>query len=295
MSEKHPLKVGLTVLIVGALLLFVGTYLLTLLMGKNLAIGGEKVAVVEVAGVILSAEEAIEELKKYEKDPSVKAIVVRIESPGGAVVPAQEIYEEVRRIRNTKSKHVLASMGNAAASGGYYIACGAEKIVANPGTITGSIGVIMETANFEGLMKKVGVENVVVKSGKLKDAGTPFREMTREERAVLQGVIDDVHAQFIDAVSAGRRMERAQVVELADGRIYSGRQAKELGLVDELGTLDDTIKLAAELAGIKGEPRVVKEEKKTGFLSRLFGEAQGYLDGASLVKRQTGLFYLFSY
>lgn len=295
MPEKHPLKVGLTVLVVGALLLFVGTYLLTLLMGKNLSVGGEKVAVVEVAGVILSAEEPLEQLKKYEKDPSVKAIVVRIESPGGAVVPAQEIYEEVRRIRDSKSKRILASMGNAAASGGYYIACGTEKIVANPGTITGSIGVIMETANLEGLMKKVGVENVVVKSGKLKDAGTPFREMSREERAVLQGVIDDVHAQFIDAVSAGRHMERAEVVRLADGRIYSGRQARELGLVDELGTLNDAIKMAAKLAGIKGEPGVIKEEKRTGLIARLFGEARGYLDGASLVKRQAGLFYLFSF
>ena len=295
MSDKHPLKTGLTVLIVGAFLLFVGTYLLTLIMGRNISVGGDKVAVVEVSGVILSAQETLEQLKKYEKDPSVKAIVIRIESPGGAVVPAQEVYEEVRKIRDSKLKPVLVSMGNAAASGGYYIACGAEKIVANPGTITGSIGVIMETANLEGLMKKVGIENVVVKSGRLKDTGTPFREMTREERAVLQGVIDDVHSQFIDAVAAGRHMERAEVVKLADGRIYSGRQARELGLVDELGSLSDTIKMAAKMAGIKGEPKVVKEEKRTGLIARIFGEAQGYFEGGSLVKRQTGLFYLFSF
>lgn len=295
MSEKHPLKLGLAVLVGGALILFVGTYLLTLVLGKNLSLGGEKVAIVEISGVILSSEEALDQLKKHEKDPSIKAIVVRIESPGGAVVPAQEIYEEVKRIREKKSKVVLASMGNAAASGGYYIACGAEKIVANPGTITGSIGVIMETANLEGLLKKVGVESVVVKSGKFKDAGTPLREMTPEERSVIQGVIDDVHAQFIDAVAQGRKMDRAQVAKLADGRIYSGRQAKELGLVDELGTLNDAIKTAASMAGIKGEPHVVKEEKKRSMLEFLFGEARGYLDGGSLVKRQSGLFYLFSF
>lgn len=295
MFKAHPIKLGLMVVVAGAAVLFVGTYLLTLLMGKNVSLGGEKVAVVEIAGVILSSDEVLSQLKKYDKDASVKAIILRIDSPGGAVVPAQEVYEEVRKIRERKEKKIVASMGNAAASGGYYIACGTEKIIANAGTITGSIGVIMESANVEELLKKIGVESMVVKSGRFKDTGSPLRGMTREDREVLQGVIDDVQSQFIDAVAHGRGMDRANVVKLADGRIYTGRQARALGLVDEIGTLNDAIKMAAAMAGIKGEPRVVKEEKKARFLDILLGEAKGYIGGDALARRSGGLFYLFSY
>ena len=178
------------------------------------------------------------------------------------MVPSQEIYDAVQRVRNKNNKAVIASMGTVAASGGYYIAAATDRIVANPGTLTGSIGVIMETANVEGLLKKIGVEGIVVKSGKFKDVGSPLRKMTEEEHALLQAVMDDVHKQFIDAVAEGRALEPSTVQALADGRIFTGRQAKEAKLVDELGNLDDAIQLAADLAGIEGEPKVVEPRRR---------------------------------
>ena len=238
-------------------------------------IGEDKVAVVRVEGVILDAQTTVGELKKFSESPSVKAIVLRIDSPGGGVVPSQEIYDAVRRIRTKQSKTVVASMGTVAASGGYYIAVATDRIMANPGTLTGSIGVIMELANIEGLLKKIGVESVVVKSGEHKDLGSPFRQMSESERRILQNVMDDVHTQFIEAVAEGRSLKVAEVKSLADGRIFTGRQAKDQKLVDELGDLDDAVKLAAELAGIEGEPKVVEPRKRFSIRdlleTRLFG------------------------
>jgi len=223
---------------------------------------GAKVAVVRIEGVILDSREAIEELRKFRENPSIKAIVLRIDSPGGGVVPSQEIYAEVLKARTEGRVKIVASMGNLAASGGYYIAAATDKIVANPGTLTGSIGVIMELANVQGLLEKVGVQSVVIKSGKHKDLASPFRTMSPEERALLQDVLDDVHDQFIQAVAAGRAMKVEQVRELADGRIFTGRQARTAKLVDELGDLQDAIKLAARMGGIAGEPRVVEIRKR---------------------------------
>lgn len=222
----------------------------------------ERIALIRVEGVILDAQQTISELKRYGENPLVKAIVVRIDSPGGGVVPSQEIHDAVKRIRDKQNKLVIASMGTVAASGGYYIAAATDRIVANPGTLTGSIGVIMELANVEGLMKKIGVESVVVKSGAHKDLGSPFRAMNLEDRTILQNVMDDVHSQFIEAVAAGRSLEIKDVRALADGRIFTGRQAKVARLVDELGDLNDAIKLAADMAGIEGEPRVVEPRKR---------------------------------
>jgi protease-4 len=204
-------------------------------------------------------------LKRFGENPSVKAIVLRIDSPGGGVVPSQEIYDAVQRVRNKSNKAVIASMGTVAASGGYYIAAATDRILANPGTLTGSIGVIMEMANIEGLLKKIGVEGVVVKSGRYKDVGSPLRKMSDEEQALLQSVMDDVHKQFIEAVAAGRSLEVADVKALADGRIFTGRQAKDAKLVDELGNLEDAIQLAAEIAGIEGEPKVVEPRRRFSF------------------------------
>ncbi|MFQ5992635.1 MAG: signal peptide peptidase SppA, partial [Nitrospiraceae bacterium] len=192
----------------------------------------------------------------------VKAIVIRIDSPGGGVVPSQEIYDAVNRIRKDSNKTVLASMGTVAASGGYYIATATDRIIANPGTLTGSIGVVMELANLQQLFKKLGVESVVIKSGRYKDMASPFRKMTREDRAILQSVLDDVHAQFIDAVAEGRSLDVTAVRSLADGRIFTGRQAQEVKLVDELGDLEHAIRLAAEMAGIEGKPRVVEPRRR---------------------------------
>ena len=222
----------------------------------------DRVAVIRVEGVILDAQSTVSELKRFGENPSIKAIVLRIDSPGGGVVPSQEIYDAVQRVRNKNNKAVIASMGTVAASGGYYIAAATDRIIANPGTLTGSIGVIMETANVEGLLKKIGVEGIVVKSGKFKDIGSPIRKMSQEEQALLQSVMDDVHKQFIDAVAEGRSLEVSTVQALADGRIFTGRQAKEVKLVDELGNLDDAIQLAADLAGIEGEPKVVEPRRR---------------------------------
>lgn len=223
---------------------------------------GDRIALIRVEGVILDSQTTIEDLKRFSENPSVKAIVIRIDSPGGGVVPSQEIYDAVKRVRNKNNKAVIASMGSVAASGGYYIAAATDRIVANPGTLTGSIGVIMETANVEGLLQKIGVEGVVVKSGKYKDVGSPLRKMSADERGLLQAVMDDVHKQFIEAVAEGRSIEIRAAQALADGRIFTGRQAKEAKLVDELGDLEDAIELAAEVVGIEGEPKVVEPRRR---------------------------------
>ncbi len=255
-----------------------GFLLMTLanLLGPDVDLSGEdRIALIRVEGVIMDAQQTVGDLKKYAESPSVKAIVLRIDSPGGGVVPSQEIHDAVKRVRSEHSKAVVASMGTVAASGGYYIAAATDRIMANPGTLTGSIGVIMELANFEGLMKKIGVESVVVKSGEHKDIGSPFRKMKEEDRLILQSVMDDVHSQFIEAVAEGRSMDQRDVRLLADGRVFTGRQAKAAKLVDELGDLNDAIKLAAEMAGIEGEPKVVEPRRRFSVRelleSRLFG------------------------
>jgi protease-4 len=227
--------------------------------------GQERVALIRIEGVILDAQATIGELKHYSENPLVKAIVLRIDSPGGGVVPSQEIHDAVKRVKNKSNKAVIASMGTVAASGGYYIAAATDRIIANPGTLTGSIGVIMETANFEGLLKKIGVEGVVIKSGRFKDVGSPLRKMSDDERKLLQSVMDDVHHQFIQAVADGRSLELSDVELLADGRIFTGRQAKDARLVDELGDLDDAIHIAADIAGMQGEPKVVEPRKRFSF------------------------------
>jgi protease-4 len=222
----------------------------------------DRIALIRVEGVILDSQTTIGDLKRFSENPSVKAIVIRIDSPGGGVVPSQEIYDAVKRVRSKNNKAVIASMGSVAASGGYYIAAATDRIVANPGTLTGSIGVIMETANVEGLLQKIGVEGVVIKSGKYKDVGSPLRKMSADEKGLLQAVMDDVHKQFIEAVAEGRSLELRAAQALADGRVFTGRQAKEAKLVDELGDLEDAIQLAAEVVGIEGEPKVVEPRRR---------------------------------
>jgi len=223
---------------------------------------GDKIAVVEVKGVITQSSGVIEEIEQYTADEGVKAIILRVDSPGGGVGPSQEIYREIMRIKSNSKKKVVTSMGSVAASGGYYIAAASDLIVANPGTITGSIGVIMQFSNLEELLRKIGVKGVVIKSGEHKDIGSPFREMTPEEKRLMQDVLDNVHEQFIQAVAEGRRMDRAKVAQIADGRILTGEQAKNLGLVDELGNLQDTIDITAKLAGIVGKPNVLYPKKR---------------------------------
>jgi protease IV len=222
---------------------------------------GPRVAVVELEGMIIDVEDLLKELKAHRENPQVKAVVIRINSPGGVVGPSQELHDALLRVRKA-GKPVVASLGAVAASGGYYVAVGADQIYANPGTLTGSIGVIMQMANVESLMKKVGVDYVVVKAGRYKDLGNFSRPMAPEERRVLQGLLDDVHAQFIGAVAAGRRIDESQVRQFADGRVFSGVQARALKMVDELGGLEDAIDGAARLAGLEAPPRVVSPRRR---------------------------------
>ncbi|MCP9449100.1 MAG: signal peptide peptidase SppA [Nitrospira sp.] len=237
--------------------------------------GGDRIALIRVEGIILDSQETVGELRRFSENPAVKAIVLRIDSPGGGVVPSQEIHDEIKRVRMKNNKAVIASMGSVAASGGYYIAVATDRIVANPGTLTGSIGVIMETANIEGLLQKIGVEGVVIKSGKYKDVGSPLRKMSDEERGLLQSVMDDVHKQFIEAVAEGRAIEMTDAQALADGRIFTGRQAKDAKLVDELGDLEDAIQLAADVVGIEGPPKVVEPRRRFSLRQMLESKMTG--------------------
>jgi protease IV len=259
--RKHPLLAGLAVFGILFSLFFVSLWVLSILSSREESLwGGDKIAVVEIRGVILDPQSTVEKLIKLRKNDRVKAVVLRIDSPGGGVSPSQEIHSEVKRLQ--QEKKVLVSMGAVAASGGYYIACGADKILANPGTMTGSIGVIAESLNVEDLLRKIGLRSMVIKSGRHKDIGSPFREMSPEEKSLLQSVLDNIHEQFILAVAEGRKMPVEKVRELATGRVFTGEQAKSLGLVDGLGTLQDTITAAATMAGIQGEPEVIYPEKK---------------------------------
>ena len=231
---------------------------------------GDKIAVVEIRGVITQSAAVVEEIHQYLEDGGVKAIVLRIDSPGGGVGPSQEIHREV--VKAKQQKKVVVSMGSVAASGGYYIACASDLIVANPGTITGSIGVIMEFTNLEELLKKIGVKGVVIKSGEYKDIGSPFREMTMEEKKIMQDVIDNVNQQFIQAVAEGRKLDRNKVAAIADGRIFTGEQAQRLGLIDRMGNLQDTIDMTAQMVGIEGKPTVLYPREKFSLWDLLMQE-----------------------
>jgi len=221
---------------------------------------GSGVGLVEVKGTIASSEETVRQINKYRDQKSIKAIVLRVESPGGGVAASQEIYQALWQAR--EQKPVICSMGEVAASGGYYIACACDTIVANPGTLTGSIGVIMEFINAEELIRKVGLRFEVVKAGEVKDIGSFSRRMTPAERAMLQTMLDDVHQQFMEAVAQGRGLDLEALKPYADGRVFTGRQALALGLVDTLGTLDDALAIAARMGGLKYPPRIIKERKR---------------------------------
>lgn len=234
--------------------------------------GGEKVGIIELTGAITGSRDIIHNLKLFRENSSIKAIVIRIDSPGGAVGPSQEIFREIKK--TVKSKKVIASMGAVAASGGYYVAAGADGIVANPGTITGSIGVIMAYANFQELLHKIGLVPVVIKSGKYKDIGSPVREMAKEEKKILQDFSNRIHRQFIMDIAEGRGMDQVKVEALADGRIFTGEEAKAFGLVDRLGNLEDAVEWAGRLGGIKGKiSTVYPPKKKFSILKYLTGSS----------------------
>ena len=229
---------------------------------------GGNVGIVEINGIIADASETIRLLKHFREDATIKAIVIRVDSPGGVVGPSQEIYREVRK--TVPAKKVVASMGAVAASGGYYVAAAADGIMANPGTITGSIGVIMGYTNFEKLLEKIGLSPVVIKSGEYKDMGSPTRKMTLREEETLQYFVDQTHRQFVNAIADGRDMDLAHVESLADGRIYTGEEAMKNGLVDRLGNFEDAIEWAGRLGGIEGKiSPVYKREDSFSFFRHL--------------------------
>jgi protease IV len=281
MKRNPVLIVFVTAAVLGVLFFIVVSIASFLAGNKRTAqklpmVGADKVALVKVEGVLVTSTPIVEELRNYAEDPSIKAIIIRIDSPGGGVVVSQEIFNAVQNAKK-EGKKVVVSMGTVAASGGYYVAAAADRIVANPGTLTGSIGVIMQFAVIEKLLDKIGVKGQVIKAGEYKDVGSPFRDMTPQEKKLLQSVLDDVHNQFIEAVikgrnealAEGRKLSAEEVRAIADGRIFTGRQAYELRLVDELGDLSDSIRIAGSLAGIKGKPQVIEKKKKIPFLEYL--------------------------
>ena len=224
-----------------------------------------RIGIVDITGLISDSQYIVNQVKKFRQDKRIRGIILRIDSPGGAVGPSQEIYDEVLKTRES-GKTIYASMGALAASGGYYIASAAERIFANPGTLTGSIGVIMVFSNAQGLMKKIGLQPEIVKAGEYKDIGSPARAMTQKERNLLQSVVTDVHQQFIEAVANGRNISVAEVTKIADGRILTGRQAYSLNLVDQMGGLQVSIDQLAHKVGIIGSPKIIKETPRVGFL-----------------------------
>ena len=258
-----------TVLIIAGFgfVFFVAIILLAALLlsrdGGFVGLGGDRIAVVYLEGVIFDSKTVNEQLKMYGEDSRVRAILLRMDTPGGGVAASQEIADQVKWLRSEKGKKVVISMGSVGASGGYYIACAADKIYANRGTITGSIGVIAEWVNYGNLLKWAQLQPEVIKSGELKDVGSPTRETTPKEKAYLQGLINQMFEQFVSAVADGRKefLTRDQVKQLADGRVYTGEEALKERLIDDLGNYDAALKGTAELVGIKGEPQVVTPPK----------------------------------
>lgn len=248
--------------------------------GRVFSIGGA-VGIVTIDGPIISADGTLEDIERFRKDDAVKSVVLRLESPGGSVAASQEIFEAVKGL--AKEKPVVASMGSIATSGAYYIACGTTKLLASPGTATGSIGVRMEHIMIGDLLKWARIGHETLKSGRFKDLASMDRPMTPEERAIIQGVLVDLHEQFKETVSDARGLEKKDVDRIADGRFYTGRQALELGLIDEIGGLTEATKLAATLGGIKGEPRLIHPEKRYHLIERLLNSATSLMTGRLVV------------
>lgn len=277
------LAVGASVIVLFILCIFSAKILLS---DRKISITGGKIGIIEVQGMIVDSREFIEQLHAFRDNDRIKAVVLRIDSPGGVVGPSQEMYEEVRKF--TQKKKLVVSMGSLAASGGYYIAAPANMIVANPGTVTGSIGVLMKLSNIQGLLGKVGMQSFVLKSGKFKDSGSPVRQMTKEDEQVLQGVIESMHSQFVKAVADGRKIPLEEVRTISDGRIFSGEQALAIKLVDKLGNMQDAVAEAARMAGIKGEPELVyPPEKKKSLFEFLIEGASDRI--ASKLKLEPGI------
>jgi protease-4 len=292
--RRHPVIFGIFLLFLVVTVFFLLVYVLgSSTEDKHSFALDNKVGIVRVEGFIGDTRDVVEQLNQFGKDDAIKAVVLRIDSPGGGVASSQEIYAAVTDLK--KKKKVITSMGSLAASGGYMVACATDKIVANPGTMTGSISAVMHFANVEELLKKLGLKASAVKSGKFKDIGSPVREMTTEERALIQELVDDIYDQFLDMVARDRNIPKENLRKIADGRIFTGRQAQKLGLVDYLGDMGYAVTLAGEMSGIKGKPEVVYPKKKgSRFWDYLFREMFTALEHEMLGKREqfNGILYL---
>ncbi|WP_457552442.1 signal peptide peptidase SppA [Desulfobacula sp.] len=272
-SRRHPFLFSLiiisgflTVIVLGFMgFVLLGSKMLDMPFSQNFASSEGNIGIVEINGVILSSKKIIQDINTFRKEDAIKAIVLRIDSPGGGIGPSQEIYREIMKTR--MEKKIITSMGSVAASGGYYIASATNKIVANPGTITGSIGVIMEYANIMEVAKKIGISPIVIKSGEFKDMGSPVRALKDSEKKIFQALVDELHIQFVNDAAKARNIDVSTMSKLADGRVYTGKKALELKLIDRLGNLDDAVRWAGEMAHIKGELRPVypREDKITFF------------------------------
>jgi len=295
--KRHPVIWGIFLLFFLLIVFFFLIYGLTSSTGKKSAFSTpNKIGIVDVEGVIRDSAEIVGNLQEFGRDDSVRGVILRINSPGGAVAPSQEIYDAVMELR--KRKKVLASMSSVAASGGYLIACAGEKIIANPGTLTGSVSAVMYFTNTEELLKKVGVKASVIKSGKYKDIGSPIREMTAEEKILLQGLVDDIYRQFLDVVIRHRSISPDTMKKIGDGRIFTGRQAQQLGLVDYLGNQQYAVGMLAKMTGIQGEPVITYPQKKyESMLEYIFQQTGSTL--ASVLSREKsfsyGIHYLLDY
>jgi protease IV len=272
-GNRHSCLVALLIILAIVAVMAGGLAGLAYLIGDSSTwAGGDSLGVIRVEGVITESDSIVQALKKFGDEDHIKAIILRIDSPGGGVAATQEIYKEIQRTK--AKKNIIASMGSIAASGGLYVAVPADRIVANPATVTGSIGVIMHMMNMQQLMGKIGLDSIVIKSGKYKDIGSSTRPMTEEDRALLQGVIDDMYQQFVTDVAKARGLDVEVVRRYADGRIFTGARAKDLGLVDQLGNFEDAVNLAKKLAGLEGKVRLISLPEDTPWWISFLGANQ---------------------
>jgi protease-4 len=256
---------------------------------------GDRIQVVDIEGELVDSRQIIEQLTRYEDNKSVRAILLNVDSPGGGVAVSQEIYSTIKRLREKKNKIVVAYMSSVGASGAYYVSCPADKIVANPGTIVGSIGVIAEWVNYGELLAWAKLKDVTLKTGEFKDSGTPTRALTERERVYFQGLIDDMYVQFVEAVAAGRKMDIEDVKMLADGRVFTGRDARDKKLIDEVGDFQDAVDQTAMLAGISGKPNLLRAARQRVTLLDLLTGDVSHLNpfGAQTMKSQIRFQYLW--
>ena len=256
---------------------------------------GDKIGVIELNGVILDSESVVQQLKKFGDDSSIKAIILKVNSPGGAVAPSEEIYRAVRRVRDDKKKRIVASIGTVGASGAYYVSSATNKIYADRGSIVGSIGVIAQWVNYGDLLRWAKLKDITMKAGEFKDTGSPTRDLTPAEQAYLQSLIDNMHSQFIQAVADGRKVKFEEIKAIADGKVWTGEQALDLKLIDQVGDFQTVVDDTAKAVGIKGEPVLVHPEKdrKTA-LDLLFGDLSEWIPSqAKLLEQHIGFYYLW--